>query len=343
MLSPIRNPKSKILNPKRPPLISFRVYPNMSPMQQRLISVVVPVYNEQDSLHALTREILSVAADNALSVQIVFVDDGSQDSSWTKIIDLTRTSTAIGGLRFRHNSGKAAALMAGFAVAQGDLVFMMDADLQDPPLEIPRFIEGIGVGWDVVSGWKQHRFDPWHKVYPSRVFNWLVSRLTGVHLHDHVCGFKCFRREVLREISIHGELHRFLGVLAAAKGFQVTEIPTLHRPRTTGVSKYGFTRFFKGFLDLLTVWMLTRYRWRPQHIIGTAGLVYLALWLLSWIPLLGRFLAIPLGLAPAFILIAIGLAAEMIVASRPIAGLYTVVEKVGWCATDSTTVISNEP
>jgi dolichol-phosphate mannosyltransferase len=311
-------------------------------MQPRLITIVVPVCNEQDSLEALTREILGVAADNALSIQVVFVDDGSQDSSWEKITDLTRTSTVIGGLRFRRNCGKAAALMAGFAVAQGDLVFMMDADLQDPPSEIPRFLQAIAVGWDVVSGWKQHRLDPWHKVYPSRIFNWMISWLTRVQLHDHVCGFKCFRREVLREISIHGELHRFLAVLAAAKGFQVTEIPTLHRPRTTGVGKYGFSRFFKGFLDLLTVSALTRFRWRPQHLIGVVGLACIALWVLSFIPFLGRFLTIPLGLAPGLILIAMGLTAEMVVASRPTTGLYSVVEKVGWCAGNDAPVPSKE-
>lgn len=311
-------------------------------MQPRLITIVVPVRDEQDSLEALAREILNVAADNALSLQIVFIDDGSQDASWEKITELTRSSTAVGGLRFRHNCGKAAALMAGFAAAQGDLVFMMDADLQDPPLEIPRFLEGIRVGWDVVSGWKQHRFDPWHKVYPSRVFNWMISRLTGVQLHDHVCGFKCFRREVLRDVSIYGEMHRFLGVLAAAKGFQVTEIPTLHRPRTTGSSKYGFSRFFKGFLDLLTVLVLTRFRWRPQHLIGVAGLACMALAVLTSVPYLGHLFTFLWCLTPGLILIAIGLVAEMYVASHPKSGLYTVVERVGWCENDDTKVISNE-
>lgn len=300
-------------------------------MQPRLISIVVPVFNEQDSLEALTREVLKVAADNSLPVQVVFVDDGSQDASWAKIAELARLHPAIGGLRFRRNCGKAAALMAGFAAAQGDVVFTMDADLQDPPAEMPRFLGKIAEGWDVVSGWKQHRYDPWHKVYPSRVFNRLVSWLTGVRLHDHVCGFKCFRQEVLREVSIHGELHRFLGVLAAAKGFHVTEIPTLHRPRTTGTSKYGVSRFFKGFLDLLTVLMLTRYRWRPMHVLGVAGLVYFALGLLACLPFIGRLLVIPLALMPGLILIAIGLAAEIMVVSRRAEGLYMVAERAGWC------------
>lgn len=300
-------------------------------MQPRLISVVVPVYNEQDSLDVLTREILKVTADNSVSVEIVFVDDGSQDASWAKVTELAKSHGNVGGLRFRRNYGKAAALMAGFQVARGDLVFMMDADLQDPPAEMPRFLAKIAEGWDVVSGWKQHRHDPWHKVYPSRVFNWMVSALTGVHLHDHVCGFKCFRREVLGEISIHGELHRFLGVLSAARGFHVVEIPTTHRPRTTGVSKYGFSRFFKGFLDLLTVVMLTRFRWRPQHVLGVAGLVYVAVALLSLLPRVGWLFGIPLLLAPGLMLIAIGLAAEIMVAARLGNGLYVVAERAGWC------------
>lgn len=301
-------------------------------MLSRTISIVVPVYNEQDSLETLAREIFTVSDANGYCVQIVFVDDGSQDASWTRIVELAKGDPRIGGLRFRRNYGKASALMAGFAVAQGDPVFMMDADLQDPPVEMPRFLAKLEQGWDVVSGWKQRRHDPWHKVYPSRIFNRMISWLTGVRLHDHVCGFKCFRAHVLREIRIHGEFHRFLGVFAAAKGFRVTEIATLHRPRTTGVGKYGFTRFAKGLLDLLTVWVLTRYRWRPQHVIGVAGLIYILVWLLALIPWIGRFVSPLLGLAPGLVLIAIGLAAEMIVATRPAEDLYIVSERVGWCA-----------
>jgi glycosyltransferase involved in cell wall biosynthesis len=301
-------------------------------MLPRLISIVVPVYNEQDSLHTLAQEIFTVADVNGYPVQIVFVDDGSRDASWSRIVELAQADPRIGGLRFRRNYGKAAALMAGFAVAEGDPVFMMDADLQDPPVEIPRFLAKLDEGWDVVSGWKQRRYDPWHKVYPSRIFNRMIGWLTGVRLHDHVCGFKCFRRQVLREIRIHGEFHRFLGVFSAARGFRVTEIPTLHRARTTGVGKYGFTRFAKGFLDLLTVWVLTRYRWRPQHVIGVAGLFCIAAWLLSYLPGIGPIVSPLLGVVPGLILIAIGLVAELVAATRPAEELYTVSERVGWCA-----------
>ncbi len=148
----------------------------------------------------------------------------------------------------------------------------MDADLQDDPQEIHDLINKIESGWDCVSGWKQTRHDPWHKVYPSRVFNWMIAKLTGLNLHDHNCGLKAYRKEVFQEVQIYGEMHRFIPVLAYSKGFKVCEIPVNHRPRTSGKSKYGFERFAKGFLDLLTVYFLTGFRYRPQHLLGTIGL-----------------------------------------------------------------------
>src|SRR5205807_6905051 len=168
---------------------------------------------------------------------------------------------------------KAAALSAGFEAARGDCVVTLDADLQDDPRAIPRLLAEIDKGLDCVSGWKQVRHDPWHKVLPSRVFNWLVGVLTGVKLHDHNCGMKCYRREVLAEVRLYGERHRFVPVLAAARGFRVGEIAINHRPRKFGRSKYGVRRFAKGFLDLLTVSFLTGYGQRPQHVLGGAGLV----------------------------------------------------------------------
>ena len=152
-------------------------------------------------------------------------------------------------------------------------MFTIDADLQDDPRELPRFLEQMNTGLDVVSGWKQVRHDPWHKTGPSRVFNWLVGWLTGVRLHDHNCGFKCYRREIFDEIRLYGELHRFVPVLAAARGWRVGEIAVNHRPRKFGQSKYGVRRFVKGFLDLLTVYFLTGYSQRPQHMLGTMGLL----------------------------------------------------------------------
>ena len=246
-------------------------------VDQRLISIVVPVYNEEDNLEALLREIREVAGARPWQIEVVLVDDGSRDGSWARIQALAKADPAVGGIRFQTNAGKAAALMAGFAAVRGDVVFMMDADLQDPPEEMPNLLSRLDCGYDVVSGWKKSRHDPWHKVYPSRVFNRIIGLLTGVHLHDHVCGLKCFRRPVVRDLKLYGEFHRFIGVLAASHGYRVTEIPTTHRPRTRGISKYGFARFAKGFLDLLTIVTLTRFRWRPQHLIGVAGLWLIAI------------------------------------------------------------------
>ncbi len=237
------------------------------------LSAVIPVYNEQDSLSELHRQLTSVCKTNGYDYEIIFIDDGSTDNSWAEIIDLQSTDANVKGIRFRTNFGKAAALNAGFKQAQGDLVFTLDADLQDDPAEIPRFLDKLEAEeLDVISGWKKRRLDPWHKVGPSRIFNSMVSRLTRVRLHDHNCGFKCYRRGVLSEVQLYGELHRFVPVLAAARGFRVGEITINHRKRIYGKSKYGVRRIVKGFLDLLTVYLLTGFGHRPQHFLGTLGL-----------------------------------------------------------------------
>jgi dolichol-phosphate mannosyltransferase len=238
-----------------------------------MLSTVIPVYNEAESLAPLHAELDAVARGHGYQLEMIFVDDGSSDGSWREIERLAAEDSRVSGIRFRRNFGKAAALSAGFEAARGDLVLTLDADLQDDPAETPRFLEAIEQGSDVVSGWKKVRHDPWHKVWPSRVFNWLVGVLTGVRLHDHNCGFKCYRREVFREIQLYGELHRFVPVLAAARGWKVSEIVVHHRPRRYGSSKYGAWRFVKGFLDLLTVYFLTGFRHRPQHLLGAVGLI----------------------------------------------------------------------
>jgi dolichol-phosphate mannosyltransferase len=231
------------------------------------------VYNEKDSLAALYAEIAAVEQRANLDVEVIFVDDGSSDGSWEVIRDLAAAHAEVHGVRLRRNFGKAAALSAGFRRARGDLVITLDADLQDDPAEVPHFLEKLATGLDVVSGWKRVRHDPWHKVWPSRVFNALVSWLMGVYLHDHNCGMKCYRAEVFREIRLYGELHRFIPVLAAARGFKVGEIEIRHRPRRFGNSKYGVRRFVKGLLDLMTVKFLTGFGQRPQHLLGSIGLV----------------------------------------------------------------------
>lgn len=246
-----------------------------------MLSAVIPVYNEAESLAALHGELVQVADEQGYDLEILFVDDGSKDDSWARIEQLAAKDPRVRGIRFRRNFGKAAALSAGFEAACGEIVCTLDADLQDDPREIPRFLTEMNSGLDVVSGWKQVRHDPWHKVGPSRVFNWLVGWLTGVKLHDHNCGFKCYRREIFDEVRLYGELHRFVPVLAAARGWKVGEIAVNHRPRQFGQSKYGVSRIVKGFLDLLTVYFLTGFNQRPQHLLGTLGIASFGIGLLG--------------------------------------------------------------
>ena len=237
------------------------------------LSVVIPVFNEQDSLAELHQEIRTVAEENQYDLELVFIDDGSTDRSWPVMRDLAASDDQVQCLRFRRNFGKAAALRAGANAASGELIITMDADLQDDPAEIPRMLEKLGDEFDLISGWKEVRHDPLGKTIPSKVFNWLVGWLTGVKLHDHNCGFKIYRRAVFDEVKLYGEMHRFVPVLASAQGFRVGEIPVNHRARTHGVSKYGWSRLPKGFLDLLTVSFLTGYNQRPQHVLGAFGLL----------------------------------------------------------------------
>jgi glycosyltransferase involved in cell wall biosynthesis len=293
-----------------------------------MITVVVPVYNEEGSLALLHGELDAVfRAQVSGPVEFLFVDDGSRDGSWRVLSDLAARDPRVRAIRFRRNFGKAAALSAGFRAAQGELIFTLDADLQDDPAEIPRLLARLEEGNDVVSGWKKNRRDPWHKVYPSRVFNWMVSTLTGCRLHDHNCGFKLYRGEVVREVEIYGELHRFVPVLAQARGFRVAEIEVNHRPRRHGSSKYGVSRFLKGFLDLLTVRFLTRFQQRPLHVLGGTGLAllglgvlglfYLAvLWMLGYRPIGNRpmlFYSITL-LVVGVQLLSLGILAELVTA-----------------------------
>jgi len=239
-----------------------------------MISVVIPLFNEEESLRDLHRELVAVLSDTPGGYEIIFVDDGSRDGSWQVINELAAIDKNIRAYRFRRNFGKACGLQTGFSAVRGDLVFTLDADLQDDPVEIPRFLAKLhGDGLDIVSGWKRKRHDPWHKVGPSRVFNAMVSRLTSCRLHDHNCGFKLYRGVVVKDVSLYGELHRFIPVLAAARGFKVGEIEVNHRPRHFGHSKYGWNRMFKGFLDLLAVSARCRFGGRPMHLVGGAGLL----------------------------------------------------------------------
>jgi glycosyltransferase involved in cell wall biosynthesis len=300
-----------------------------------MLSIVIPLVNEAPSLGELHAEIAAALDRQRLDAEVIFVDDGSADNSWATITTLAARDARVRGIRLRRNFGKAAALSAGFHAARGDLVLTLDADLQDDPAEIPQFLAEIAKGFDVVSGWKRVRHDPWHKVLPSRVFNWLVGRLTGVKLHDHNCGMKAYRAIVLREVRLYGELHRFIPVLGAARGFRIGEIAINHRPRRYGHSKYGVGRFLKGFLDLLTVKFLTSYSHRPQHVLGSVGLLSFLLGGLgltylgvTWIVRLWRPNAFPpiherplltYSLAALLLgaqLLSIGFLAELLIANR---------------------------
>ncbi len=237
------------------------------------LTVIVPVLNEAESVVELHRQLQAVAQTHDYRLRIIMVDDGSTDETWKAITELGQSDPSLLGIRFRRNFGKAAALTAGFDEAEDPLVATMDGDLQDDPAELPLLVEKLNQGYDVVSGWKIDRQDPLHKTLPSKIFNKLVGWLTGLRLHDHNCGFKLYRREVFDEIRIYGELHRFIPVLAAARGFKVAEVPVNHRARRFGKSKYGATRIVKGLLDLFTVKFLTGFGQRPQHVLGATGLV----------------------------------------------------------------------
>jgi glycosyltransferase involved in cell wall biosynthesis len=205
--------------------------------------------------------------------EILFINDGSTDGSASVLERLWRSDKHVKVLQLRRNFGKAAALAVGFEEAKGDIVITMDADLQDDPEEIPRLVACLRDGYDVVSGWKQDRQDPPSKTLPSRLFNWVVSRTTGLKLHDFNCGFKAYRREVVKNVRLYGELHRFIPALAHGQGFRVTELPVKHHPRRFGKSKYGIERLLRGFFDLMTVLFLTRYLKKPLHLFGSIGLL----------------------------------------------------------------------
>lgn len=265
-----------LLTPILPALDPLRESPREAHADLPYLSVVVPAMNEAGNIPALHEAIAAVLEPAGIAFELIFVDDGSSDSTWAAIAAISERDARVVGLRHRRNFGKARGLATGFAVASGELVLTMDADLQDDPAEITRFLEKLDEGYDLVSGWKQRRQDPLGKTLPSRVFNATVRLVSGVPLHDFNCGFKLYRRDVLQNIRLYGELHRFTPVLAHAEGFRVGELPVRHHPRRWGSSKYGWSRLVKGFLDLLTVTFLTEYRQRPMHVLGVPGLAALA-------------------------------------------------------------------
>ena len=237
-----------------------------------MISVVVPVHEEERTVALLYDELQAALDPLEQPWEAVFVDDGSTDGSFSALTRLHNAHENVRVVRLRRNFGKAAALAAGFANAQGDVVVTIDADLQDDPAEIPRLLAKLDEGFDLVSGWKTHRRDPITRRVPSKIFNWVTGRVSGLRLHDLNCGLKAYRAEVVRGLRLYGELHRFIPVLAHYRGYRVAELPVHHRPREHGRSRYGVERYLRGFLDLLTVSFIGRYRYRPLHLFGGLGL-----------------------------------------------------------------------
>ncbi|MFN8008668.1 MAG: glycosyltransferase family 2 protein [Terriglobia bacterium] len=242
-----------------------------------MISVVIPVFNEAESLRELSDQLDQVARSNSYQLDVFIVDDGSIDNTWSTIQSLALEKPWIHGIRLRRNFGKTAALSAGFSAISGQVIVQMDGDLQDDPAEIPKLIKILHTGFDLVNGWKRDRKDPWHKILASRVFNWTLSCASGLRLHDHNCGLKCFRREVLQEVHLYGERHRFIPLLANAKGFRVIEVEVRHRKRPHGRSKYGVLRLLTGALDVVVIVSLMRFTQTPFHLFGVFG--FLALFL----------------------------------------------------------------
>ena len=240
------------------------------------ISVIVPLYNETESLPELAAWIRRVMEANGYTYEILMVDDGSTDGSWDTVLSLSKENPAIHGISFRRNYGKSAALYEGFAAVQGDVVITMDADLQDSPDEIPELYRMIKEdGYDVVSGWKQHRQDnKLTKNLPSKLYNWTARKVTGIKLHDMNCGLKAYKNEVVKSIEVYGERHRYIPYLAKNAGYgKIGEKPVHHQKRKYGVSKFGLERFVNGFLDLMSLWFLSKFGKKPMHFFGTTGIL----------------------------------------------------------------------
>jgi len=268
-----------------------------------VVSIVVPLLNEQNSLRELTTSIHSAMSD--ISFELIFVDDGSDDASWEVILSLHETFSSVKGIRFRRNRGKSDALQAGFDASVGKYIVTMDADLQDDPQEIPELIKMLKDGADLVSGWKKVRHDPLSKTIPSRFFNAVTRLTTGIKLHDFNCGLKAYRSEVIDHIYLYGEMHRYVPLLAKWKGFgNIKEKVVTHHPRKHGKTKFGVSRFLNGFLDLLTLLFVNRYMRQPMHFFGLFGVLFLVLGtgISGYLAYLKLFMGEPLGNRPLLFL-----------------------------------------
>ena len=240
------------------------------------ISIVVPLYNEEESLSELVDQIKKSLPNR--SFELIFIDDGSSDSSWNVIEQLVEVNSEVKGISLGVNQGKSYALQAGFNEVKGQYIVTMDADLQDDPAEIEQMICSLESGYDLVSGWKKKRFDPISKTIPSKFFNWVTRRAAGIHLHDFNCGLKAYRAEVVAHIQLYGELHRYIPLLAKRAGFgSITEQIVQHRARKYGRTKFGLSRFINGFLDLITILFVQKYLQKPMHFFGTIGVLLMSI------------------------------------------------------------------
>ena len=239
------------------------------------LSLVIPVKDEAENLPPLMEEIVAAITPTGKTFEVIVIDDGSRDASWSILLDLAKKYEFLRLFRFQFNCGKADALSLGFSKSRGDLIATLDGDLQDDPREIPKMMKILDDGYDLVSGWKVRRHDPWHKTWPSKLFNLTVSLICGKRLHDFNCGIKLYRSSVVRFINLYGDFHRFIPVMAKWQGARITEMPVAHRARIHGSSKYGVSRLVSGFLDLLTLLFLNRFATKPLHFFGLFGLIFL--------------------------------------------------------------------
>ena len=265
------------------------------------ISVVIPLFNEEESIKELSTWIVEVMKKNKFSYEIILIDDGSDDTSWKEIERLNSKNSNIKGIKFRRNYGKSAALNIGFLKAKGDVVITMDADLQDSPDEIPKLFEKVyNKGFDLVSGWKKERYDPISKTVPTKLFNWAARKASGIYLHDFNCGLKAYNKNVIKNIEVYGEMHRYIPMIAKWSGFSnITEQIVKHQKRKYGSTKFGIERFLNGFLDLLTISFISRFGKKPMHFFGVLGTLMFSLGFLLFSFIVGSKLFFMINDLPA--------------------------------------------
>ena len=265
------------------------------------VSVVIPLFNEEESIKELSTWIVEVMKKNKFSYEIILIDDGSDDTSWKEIERLNSKNSNIKGIKFRRNYGKSAALNIGFLKAKGDVVITMDADLQDSPDEIPKLYEKVyKKGFDLVSGWKKERYDPISKTVPTKLFNWAARKASGIYLHDFNCGLKAYNKNVIKNIEVYGEMHRYIPMIAKWSGFSnITEQVVKHQKRKYGSTKFGIERFLNGFLDLLTISFISRFGKKPMHFFGVLGTLMFSLGFLLFSFIVGSKLFFMINDLPA--------------------------------------------